>query len=213
MKSKKILIRKDQHQISQKLSDLRYNLKEAQKYTDWFHSVSFNEPLKGLETVKQFLTNPHHVYEMQIKKHLTELTGLKTLPPDIEPLKTMYQIPPPQAWSVSEKFGFQYLQIDESGKLSYAQEIFDIIEKENAIYATPEQAQALQELDRTFNNCIQLCELFSPSKTHENLYKSQFEKAFGIIEKDRKDNANLTQWNLEGLEKLANAGFGQNNNK
>lgn len=208
------LIKRDQRAIDTANRELRHSLTEAQKYFDWYKSIEFLPELKNIDEVKEFLSSPHHYYDLAVKKHLTDITGLKTLPKNIEALLSMYEIPECKAYSCAEKFGFEYLQVDEAGTLFYDKELYKKIEAENTYYATPQQSIVLDELDRTFANCMKLVELFSSnSDVYRRLNTQAFEKAFELVLKpsgfNMTDDGNLTKWDLNKLETLINSGFGQ----
>ena len=213
MSKEKLLLRKDQEKINGTLWTLRHNLANAQKYLDWYHSIDFGVPLKGIIEVKKFLTNPHHVYEQQVKRHLSDLTGLKTLPGNLDSFKEMYEIPNPQAYSVSGQLGFEYLQIDGEGKLFYSQELYDKIEAENTFYATPQQAQTLQELERTWNNLQSIKKIMSRGSMDNEFYDRKINEIFDGLLKPHapfgRDGGNLTKWDLSKLQKITDSGFGQ----
>jgi len=210
--NKKILLRKDQKIIDSRLRELIDTQREAQKYLDWHSSVKFTPELKCIDDVKEFLTNPHYHYEIAVKKQLTEVTGLKTLPPEIEQLSAMYKIPECQAWSVSAKFGFDYLQIDEGGNLFFSKEIYEKIETENTYYATPEQFQTLQELDRTWNNLQNIKQILSRGGVDRSIYDNNINQLFDSLLKPftRHGEENATRWDLDQFYKLSASGFGQN---
>ncbi|MDA3954263.1 MAG: hypothetical protein PF485_11495 [Bacteroidales bacterium] len=208
----KTVIRKDQSKIDYANMDLKNNLSEAQEYLNWFNEIEFTPELNNIDEIKDFLTNPHHVYENAVREHLLELTGLKTLPPDIEQLQKSYQIEDCKAWSVSDKLGFDFLQIDNKGNLFYSKQLLKSIEAENTYYATPEQSRAIAELDRTLNTCMAIVDALSPdSETWRRLHKEQFEKAFVLILKASgfrvPEDGNLTAWDLEKVDILINKGF------
>jgi hypothetical protein len=147
---------------------------------------------------------------------LSLVTGLKTLPENLEPLKDIYGIQVCKAASCKKYYGFDYLEIDETGKLFYSKTIFTEIEQENTIYANASESAVLEELERTYSNCMRIVKLFSPnSDTYVRLHTQAFEKAFELILKPTgygmKDEKNQIRWDLEKLQKLSKEGFGQNN--
>ena len=128
----------------------------------------------------------------------------------------MYEIPECQAWSVSDKFGFEFLQVDSEGQLYYDAAIFEKIESDKTLYATPKEAQALAELERTYANLMELRKL-----THDEpgIYWQMFEKAVNELLSpffyhkrwSEPDEGIKIRWQPEILNKLSELGFGSKN--
>lgn len=219
MKSERITLKRDQYKIDNAASDLRRNLQTAQEYLNWYRSIEFAQPLEGIEDIKKFLDSPHTVYEEQIKRHLKEVTGLKTLPERLEQLKEMYAVPDCQAWCVSDEFGFEFLQIDKDGQLFYSQEIYDQIEAGAVRYASPEEAAALAELNRVWADLERLAEILfpTPGMSRQMWFKEVTDPLSSTLRNQipgrTPDPSLLTPWRLDALEKLAAVGFGQNKTK
>ena len=211
---KKVLLKKNEREIQLQKRELDHNLQTAQSYLDWYHAIEFCKKLTGIEEIKKFLDSPQAYYENEVRTHLAELTGLKTLPNNIDNLVSMYEIPECHAYSVSDKFGFEFLQVDSEGKLFYDTQIFEKIESDKTLYATPKEAQALAELERTYANLMELRKL-----THDEpgIYWQMFEKAVNDLlspffyhkKWTEPDEGVLIRWRPEILDTLSKLDFGQ----
>ncbi len=203
---KEIILKVNENEIYSQKRDLKETRETAQQYLEWHNEIDFCKELKDIADIKEFLSNPHSFYETEVRNHLSELTGLKTLPNNIDNLTSMYEIPPCEAWSLSESFGFEHLKVDENGKLFYDAAIFDKVEKDNTLYATPEQVKVLAKLDSLWKD-IQLI----GSTYYEGILYSRYEKGMTIMLNDiiNSKSDNGIMWKVKALEKLANAGFGK----
>ncbi len=201
---KEIILKVNENEIYSQKRDLEETRAKAQDYLNWHNEIEFCRELKDIADIKEFLSNPHSFYETEVRNHLSELTGLKTLPINIDNLVSMYEIPECQAWSLSEKFGFEFLQIDGEGNLFYDASISEKIEKDNTTYATPEQMKVLAKLDSLWKD-IQLI----GSTYYEGILYSRYEKGMSIMLHDiiNSKSDNGIMWKVEALEKLVNAGF------
>ena len=209
---KEMILKVNENEIYSQKMELKETMETAQQYLEWHNEIEFCKKLEVIEEIKEFLTSPHAFYENEVRSRLAELTGLKTLPNNIENLTSMYEIPECEAWSLSESFGFEYLKVDDNGQLFYDAAIFDKVQTDNTVYATPEQAQALAELERTWSNIEKISELYP-----EGAYRNKFLAAVKIVFADifykkpslGNDDGTQVKWNVDKLMALSELNFGK----
>lgn len=214
MKSKKMILKKDLNTIDNEGFECKQELERMQSFVNWYNSLHYVKELTDTKEVKKYLCSTKTFHDTFTLEYLK--SKMPELPPNIAPLKEMYNISSCDNVDFSEDNPhFEYLELQD-GVLIYNQSLYDEIEVRNTFYASPEQARTIKELDRTFNNCMQIAEYLSPdSETWRRLYKDQFEKAFSLILKKTgfniSEDGNLTAWDLEKLDILVAKGFVTNN--
>jgi hypothetical protein len=214
MKTEKIIIRKDDQEIDSELRSAKRTLAEMQQVLNHFNQLTYVEPVKK-ENVSTFLSDTRAWHEQEVKTYLLKKSGFPELPPNIEPLKTMHNIESFPNRDYSETPYFNQLQISDDGILSYPQTINEEIEARHTHHATPEQVAALKELERFYNNLELVCDLFGQKSPSTNYTLQKIEIALQLKKPYQMWGAgadNKTPWNLNALEKLVKAGFGQTKN-
>ncbi len=204
---KEIILKVSENEIYTQKRDLEETRETAQQYLEWHNGIEFCKKLTGIEEIKEFLTSPQAYYENEVRNYLAELTGLKTLPVNIENLTEMYQIPECEAWSLSESFGFEFLQVDGEGQLFYDDDIEKKVELDNTVYATSEQMKVLAKLDSLWNDIETISELY-PDGAFRNKFMAGMKVMFNDIINSKPENG--IKWKVEKLNELAKLNFGQN---
>jgi len=211
MKNKEIILKKDKHSISIEISRLKKELEQMQDFLDYYNSLHYVSPLTDIEEVKKYLRSTKQFHEDAVIVYLK--TKMSELPPNLAPLKEMYNISQCDDVDFSNKnLRFELLELNE-GKLNYNLSIYSELEAKHTIIATHETAAALRELDRTWTNIELLCNTFAGSETYKRIYLDRFKQALDFIEKpyssNRADDGNQTRWDLQKLNTLAASGFGK----
>lgn len=209
--SKTVILSKDVHAIDMQTYGCKNELEEMQGWLNWFNSLPYVEPLTNLSEIKKFFGSTKEFHDAKAVEYLK--IKVQELPPNLAPLKEMYNITECDDENFAKKYSehFNFLELND-GILAYSQKLYNEIETKNTLEATPEQAKTLKKLSATYGNCMRLCELLSPSNTHLNIHKEVFNQAFAIILKQKqfgttKQDANLTLFDFNKLNLLTEKNF------
>jgi len=212
MSSKKIILQKNNHAAYMQKSVYEAELDNMQSFVDWFNRLHYVTPITEVETAKKFLRSTKSYHDAVVLEFLK--TKMPELPPNIEPLKQMYNISDCDSVDFSEgntRFGYLEFAV---GKLQYAPSVYAEIDAACTVIATTEQAAALTELNRLWSNLEQIGEVLHPDPgSFRNLYLSECRSLLNDLFYQRRFNAPdegmQIQWKINILDKLAKAGFGQ----
>jgi hypothetical protein len=208
MAKEKIILRKDVP--GQRIAEDRAqdDLVYMQRTVDYYNSLHYTEDLTTLDGIKTYLSNPFEYHEAQVLKFLKS-KHQGELPPNLETLRQSWDIAEVADESYSDSKYFDYLELDQSGRLCYSDEVWQMIDAENTIFATPEQERILKSLDKFLAQYEVLAKIWHSQHPNGRSFEFAPERSeIGFLwVKGDHFNDYKPQWNLEILDLLTNEKF------
>jgi len=209
MSKKEIILKKDTNAIASKINDCNRSLEQMQSFINWFNELHYVTPITGIDQAKEFLSSTKSYHDQEVVKFLQSKQDV--LPPNLQPLRDSWNISNCDEVDFSKgNPRFEHLQLQDS-QLQYEQSVYNAIEAECTIVATPEQAAALKELDRIWANLQSIAEILYQKGIFRDQFISECRSLLGLFHRlpFGKPDGTLIQWEIKKLEQLAAGGFGQ----